>query len=84
MSEQTQQATEYVVLSKAIPAANTSGGVQGWQEVKSVTARSATEAVRAAAGDKNAAMYVAVPARSWNPVKVTPKVTTTFAIEETS
>lgn len=81
---QVAQATEYVVLTKAIPQANTASGVQGWTVVKTVSARSATEAIRAAAGDKNAAQYVAVPARSWNPVNVTPKTTTTFDFGDAS
>jgi hypothetical protein len=48
-----------------------------WGEHKRVTARTPEAAIKAAIGDKipdGAAQFVAIPARSWKPVKVTEKV----------
>ena len=59
-----QAATEYVILSKT---------GQSWVEQATVTARSAKAAVREwldQGADKPEGVYVAVPARSWQPITV--------------
>lgn len=66
--------TEYVVLRRESDGR--------WQLVKTVTARTPENAVKAAhksGGD--AVVYVAVPSRSWKPVKVRSKVETTLLVE---
>ncbi len=76
--ERSTEATTYVVLY-------TTASATGWVEHKRVEARSAEAAVRAAIGEKipdGAASFVAVPGRSWKPVKVTPKIETTLVIED--
>ena len=68
--------TSYVVLKKirstATGASASSAGPQGtvWEELPSVVeASSAAAAVRASVGEAEG-VYVAVPARSWQPVTV--------------
>lgn len=64
--------TEYVVLRQ---------DDDKWAFVKKSTARTPDAAVKDAHGTGSAAVYVAVPARSWKPMKVTPKVETTLVVE---
>lgn len=52
---------------------------------KEIPARSQQEALKAAVtvlGDTAAAVYIAIPERSWVPTNVAPKVVTTFAFGE--
>jgi hypothetical protein len=74
--------TAYVVLkypaTEAAKAATDAltGGTQarppsGIQDVATVEAASATAAIRSVVEKHGAGKYVAVPARSWKPVKVT-------------
>lgn len=65
--------SEYVVLQNGTGA--------GWVELARVEARSAIEAIKknAKAGD---GIYNAVPARSWNPIKIKAKVETTYEVIE--
>lgn len=78
--------TEYVVLRL-----HDAPGSEGrWDRVGPdvVSARDSAQAIRevvAKLGDNNdGATFVAVPARSWKPVKVTTKVETTLVLEEAS
>ncbi len=76
-------ATDYMVLAERNNGERPTSGssastlVYGkiWQPLKTVKARSATEAVKLAAGE-TAGTYMAVPARSWKPVTVTVEQTT--------
>lgn len=55
-----------------------------WGEYKRVTARSAEAAIKSAIGEKipdGAVQFVAVPERSWKPVKVRAKIETTLVLE---
>ena len=63
--------TEYLVLAQLHDLHVVSGGtdVRGWSEMKTVEASSASQAVRKVAGE-NPGSYVAVPARSFQPVRV--------------
>jgi hypothetical protein len=71
----TASRTNYVVLQKD---GNT------WEFVDDVQATSARAAINAHAGKAlgQPGTFVAIPARSWRPVKVTPKTTTSLVIEE--
>lgn len=74
--------TPYVVLKK-----EDSGG--GWLVAKErVTCRNAEVAIREVAeklgADEQAGTYLAIPVRSWNPVKVAPKTVTTLEMEAAS
>lgn len=65
--------TEYVVLNK---------DGEGWKPiVPTVKARSAEHAIREAAGN-TPGNYVAVPARSWKPVKVSVDTVPTVKLED--
>jgi hypothetical protein len=71
----------YVVLRQA-PAGH-------WNEVKATkTAKSADAAIRQVVGTLNDAdqsgTFVAVPSRSWRPVRITPVTTTSLLVEEAS
>lgn len=69
--------TDYLVLAK-----DESGY---WKEHKLVAARSAEHAIRAALDGKPAValtVYVAVPQRSWKPVKVRAEQTVTLKFED--
>lgn len=69
----------YVVFERTVDDAPN----EVWIRVASIGARSAEAAVKAHASKKGeAGTFVAVPARSWQPVKVTPKVVTTLEVEE--
>lgn len=73
-ASETAAGTEYVVLRREAEGS--------WQLVKTVTARTPENAVKAAhknGGDAD--VYVAVPSRSWKPVKVRSKVETTLLVE---
>ena len=63
---------EYVVL------ALTEGG---WKVQRNVFARTPENAIKQTFKEGNGQSYVAVPSRSWKPVKVTPKVETTLTFE---
>lgn len=64
--------TEYVVLRQEDDR---------WVVAKTTVARTPENAIKSAHSNGNGAVYVAVPSRSWNPVKVTPKVETTLTLE---
>lgn len=70
--------TEYAVLRFED---NDIAGLQRWEFVESVLARSAEAAIRQVASRADG-LYVAVPSRSWKPLKVTTKTETTLVIEE--
>lgn len=60
--------TEYLVLEVQERNDN---GLHLWQKIAAVEARSASSAIREAlGGEEHEGEYVAVPARSWRPVKV--------------
>jgi len=72
------QGTEYVILKQL--------DTSGWDRVSKITSRSAEQAVRDVVeslsdGDQGGT-FVAIPARSWKPVKVTPLTVTTLKLEE--
>ena len=74
--------TEYVLLHRQAGIINEAD----WQVVtESVSARSATEAIRHTvallAPDDQAGVFVAVPARSWKPVTVHAEVQTRLKLE---
>lgn len=71
--------TEYVILAQDLPANKSDGQGDGWLKVNKVTARSANEAVKAACGGK-AGLYVAIPARSFQPVTVKVETKTTIKL----
>lgn len=76
-AEDTRTGTEYLVLAK--------DSASFWREAKLVTARSAEEAVRRVASDPSAekpSALVAVPVRSWRPVKVRVETQTRLILEE--
>lgn len=64
----TSKGTRYVVLTRMENG--------DWRFTKPGVATSAEAAIRAVAAELGAAEYIAVPARSWNPVKVTVEKTT--------
>lgn len=68
--------TEYVVFEN-------NGDGQGWTEYGRAKASGTRAAIRAALnGDKaHNGSYVAVPTRSWQPVKATTRVQTTVVLE---
>lgn len=68
-------ATEYLILSK-------SAGSSTWTEQKTVEASSAKAAVRKFLGEASNpdGTYVAVPARSWQPVTVKTEQTTKITL----
>lgn len=70
--------TEYIVLL--------AGSDGRYEVVGSKHARDAAGAIKAAAPTINSEagwfVAVAVPARSWQPIKVTPKVETTLILED--
>lgn len=81
--------TDYIVLAKQPPSlsgdstAEFSGNV--WRHVGQYTARSAEAAIRAYMGNgktEATTVLVAVPVRSWNPVRVETKTVTTLEIKE--
>lgn len=70
--------TDYIVLA---------GQGLAWQEIGLFTARDANAAVKKAAaetleGDDQALSFVAVPSRSFNPVKVAVKIERSIVLEE--
>lgn len=74
-------ATEYVVLRENIASKDTVSPNAGTHSiVTTVKARSAADAIRQAAG-KTEGTYRAVPARSFQPVKVTVETTTTIKLD---
>lgn len=83
-------ASAYVVLAQyraEVSGVAVGAGENLWQHVGEVEARSAEAAIRKHAektAGTNARVFVAIPARSFQPVKVTPKTVTTLAIEATS
>lgn len=84
--------TAYMVVARQeAPSPNTatSRPTGGWNIVgTNLTARSTEHAVRIYAeklgADQKDIVLVAVPARSWRPMKVTAKVTTALILEEAS
>lgn len=73
----TPSLTPYVVVRKT---------GQSWDVIKDrVTCRNGEIAIREVveglADVDQAGVYIAIPARSWNPVKITPKTVTTLEIE---
>lgn len=77
-----ENGTEYVVLRLNPPATPTDETTWTvWDE--EVQARSAETALRKAIGkDGDGGTFVAVPARSWRPVKVKAETVTTLKLEE--
>src|SRR3990172_9362937 len=69
---------EYVVLE--LQEATTPAGL--WKYVRTIEAASAAAAIRAVA--EGAATYVAVPARSWKPLRVRSETQTVLRLEEAS
>ena len=72
------EGTEYVII-EASPAD------KSWKERGKVIATSAHAAIRSHADHpaaKDATTFIAIPARSWKPVKVTPQTVTTLKLEE--
>lgn len=73
-TEKTRVKTAYVVLRRSqralagTDATNQNNGA--WEDVATIEANNATEAIRTAA-KKQEGEYVAIPARSFSPVKVT-------------
>ncbi len=65
--------TEYLVLTRPTGVADTS-----WLEVARVNATSAEQAVRKC---EKEGMLVAVPARSWKPVRVTTETRTVLKLK---
>lgn len=63
----------YVVLSK---------NESGWEVVTTMAGSSAGQAVRKVAESKGAGTYVAVPARSWQPLTVRVETETRLRVEE--
>lgn len=59
--------TEYIVLAVLSSAADD----PHWRAHSQLTAISADQAVRIATKDEESGIFVAIPARSWRPVKVT-------------
>lgn len=53
-----------------------------WVVIGTAKARSQGDAIKALADKNVAAIYGAVPERSWMPVRVAPSTVTTFALEE--
>lgn len=71
-TEKVEQATDYMILTKSEPDAE---GKESnlWEVSAKVTARSAKAAIRSwidQGPDEPKGTYVAVPARSWQPVTV--------------
>lgn len=82
--------TSYVILERINVAAPGESGTDEYQVCETIEARAADQAIRSYVetldeGAKSGT-FVAVPARSWRPVTVTPKTvtTTTLVIEEAS
>lgn len=76
--------TTYVILERTKPVDPTIAG-ESWQKVGQVSGRTAEAAIKKHAegvASTGAAVFLAIPDRSWRPVKVTPKVATTLVIEE--
>ena len=67
------QVTEYVVLQLVPPTDSPDRG-EVWRELGTAKGVNATQAIGKLAGDEPDGTYVAVPARSWRPVKPTVKV----------
>ena len=74
--------TEYVILVALDRGAE--HGRDAWRVLKTVSARSQDAAVKAAADPAGEATYVAVPARSFVPVVVTPNTVTTLELKAAS
>lgn len=79
ITEDTVNGTEYVILERLT---NTTGGVS-WREFARETGRSADSALKTSLeGNEDGGTFIAIPARSWKPVKVTPETVTTLKLEE--
>jgi hypothetical protein len=68
--------TEYIVLAQK---------GEDWKQVAKIGARSGEDAVKrhvSRGTSGSGGVFVAVPARSWQPMKVTAKVETTLVIED--
>jgi hypothetical protein len=72
----TKQTTEYVVLRDNDTS---EGAMAAYTTVQKVRANSANDAIKKAAGGKEG-VYIAVPARSFKPVKVTVHTETTIKL----
>lgn len=77
MAEQTT--SSYVVLRQVKTDAE--NAPVAWIEVSTVQARSQLDAIKSVADQQHEGIYNAVPARSWDPVKLTPKTVTTFSVD---
>jgi hypothetical protein len=62
------QVTEYMVCQQ-VPAGD--GSAKTWRELGKAKALNANQAIAKMAGDEPDGTYVAVPVRSWRPVKPT-------------
>lgn len=69
-----KQTTDYIVLAHE-SASNT------WKVIRIVPARSAHEAIRHVSDGKSGPTYVAVPERSWRPVKIRAETRTVLKLE---
>lgn len=69
-----KQASDYVVLAHESTS-------DIWKVVAIVPARSAHEAIRHVSDGKSGPTYVAVPERSWRPVKVKTETRTVLKLE---
>ncbi len=79
--EQVADGTEYVILERAEVVNVQSAPAQtGWVERGTETARSATQALKQhLAGQSDVdSVFVATPARSWNPVPVKTRIALDF------
>jgi hypothetical protein len=71
----TETLTEYVILTRFSPA---DGSAHRWDEAGRQNARSAHDAIRKHGKEGT---FVAIPARSWSPIEVAAKKTTTLDLK---
>lgn len=76
--ENLKNTTAYVVLSKIKATLDNGTEIDGWKWEDNVMATSAEAAIKAASTTEGT--YVAIPARSFKPVKLVKKETVTFDI----
>jgi hypothetical protein len=78
---QKSDGTDYVILEQIGDAAHPPA--TDWAEFARETARSDSQAIRRALeGNTDGGTFVAIPARSFKPVKVTAETKTTLKLEE--
>jgi len=69
--------TSYVILTQQTESADLVGVKRQWHEIATVQALSADSAIRKA---NKEGVLIAVPARSWNPVRVTTETKTVLKL----